>query len=163
MGVAWPPRPAAVAPASAPARTEAARPPTPRDCPCPVDTALTPRPGFSLPFYQPCDPHRPYPPACPPFPWGQEGGGGDSSEGGPGRTDCLSCSLGGRQGQCRELSEDPWSWASGRSLGALRSSRQPSAPLATSSSPANARTWLPHTQNPQAIAPLSGNPPCLGW
>lgn len=57
---------------------------------------------------------------------------------------------------------DRWSWASGWSLGALCSSRQPSAPLATSSSPANARTWLPHTQNPQAIAPPVGNPP-LPW
>ena len=56
------PRPAAAAPASAPAQTEAARPPTPRDCPCPVDTALAPCPGFSLPFYQPCDPRQPCPP-----------------------------------------------------------------------------------------------------
>uniref|UniRef100_A0A2K5V0J5 Retinoic acid receptor alpha n=1 Tax=Macaca fascicularis TaxID=9541 RepID=A0A2K5V0J5_MACFA len=60
-GVAWPPRQAAVAPASAPAPTEAARPPTPRDRPRHMDTTLALRPGFSLPFYRPCDPCQPCP------------------------------------------------------------------------------------------------------
>lgn len=65
----------------------------------------------------------------------------------------------GRRGQGHELSEDPWSWVSGWGLGASCSSRHPSAHLATSSSPANARTWPLHPQNLQAIAPRLGNPP----
>uniref|UniRef100_G3QKS9 Retinoic acid receptor alpha n=1 Tax=Gorilla gorilla gorilla TaxID=9595 RepID=G3QKS9_GORGO len=66
---------AAVAPASAPAPTEAARPPTPRDRPRHMDTALALRPGFSLPFYRPCDPAAALPrPVLPgstgDLPWG---------------------------------------------------------------------------------------------
>lgn len=44
---------------------------------------------------------------------------------GPGAVDCRPCSQGSRQGQGHELSEDPWSWASGWGLGALCSSRHP--------------------------------------
>lgn len=87
----------------------------------------------------------------------QEGGGGDSGQR-PGCCGLLLCGL-GRRGQGHELSEDPWSWVSGWGLGASCSSRHPSAHLATSSSPANARTWPLHPQNLQAIAPRLGNPP----
>lgn len=76
----------------------------------------------------------------------------------PGCCGLLLCGL-GCQGQGHELREDPWSWVSGWGLGASCSSRHPSAHLATSSSPAKARTWPLHPQNLQAIAPRLGNPP----
>lgn len=157
--MAWPPRPAAVAPASAPVQTEAARPPTPRDHLCPVDTALAPRLAFlclSTNHVTPASP-APYLSSLP----------------GTGRrwrvwTEAwvlwtATPAAWADVGQGHELREDPWSWASGWGLGALCSSTDPSAHLATSSSPANARTWLPHPQNLQAIAPRLGTPPCLGW
>lgn len=105
------------------------------------------------------------PPTRPPFPGGRESGGrDDSSDRGPGlrwtarpllqpgltsgarpRTACGPLGPGLRMGP-----------------GGLAFIKTPSAHLATSSSPANARTWLPHPQNSQAIVPLLGNPP-LPW
>lgn len=111
MGVAWPPHPAAVAPASAPAQTEVARPPTPRDCPCPWTQPLAHALVFLCLSTNDVTPTSPAP-TCSSFPGGQEGGGGDSSGQRPGpEMDCLPLQPGCPQGQGCELSEDPWFWA----------------------------------------------------
>lgn len=105
------------------------------------------------------------PPTRPPFPGGRESGGrDDSSDRGPGLRWTARPLLqpGLTSGARPRTACGPLGPDLRMGPGGLAFIKTPFAHLATSSSPANARTWLPHPQNSQAIVPLLGNPP-LPW